>query len=73
MTHPTKPTVHCKMIEPVSKYRIGDRAVVFPRDHTSPYVSNVGPATTSPIVALGLNSFETMNTYYICEGVIDVS
>jgi len=68
---PNKPTVHCKMMEPLAKYRIGDRAVVFPRDHTSPLVSNRGPATTSPIVSLGLNSFETMNTIYICEGLID--
>ena len=73
MSHPTKATVHCKMIEPLSKYRVGQRALVYPRDHTSPFVSNTMIATTSTIVKIDVenNSFETINSVYVCEGLID--
>jgi hypothetical protein len=61
-----KPIVHYRDV--VTPVCVGHSAVVWPVDHPSDLVSNVGPVRTSPAVCVteGLRGplFETRNTYY---------
>jgi hypothetical protein len=59
----TKATVNYATIE--GELRVGFSALVWPINHTSPWVSNKGIARTSAVVHIGENGeFETMNSIY---------
>ena len=63
MSHPEKATVQYACLHTVPE--VGHHVVLVPVDHTSPFVSNYRPATTSKVVRVGENGeFETMNTIY---------
>ena len=60
-----KPIVHFNIGECFG-VAMGQSATIVPVDHTSPYVSNFVPATTSKIITIRDDgSFETQNTVYV--------
>lgn len=47
--------------------RVGYSAFVYPKDHTSPFISNRGLSKTSTVVSYDENTgqFETLNSIYV--------
>jgi len=62
---PEKPTVHYDASKGAHIYE-GFKALVYPIDHTSEWVSNTKMVTTSKVIRHDVKSgeFETMNTIY---------
>ena len=61
-----KATVYYSQLD--SKLEVGKGALVWPINHSSPFVSNTKQAVTSPVIAIGkFGAFETQNTKYLPE------
>jgi hypothetical protein len=77
-TDPTQYYIPAEAVKPIVHYDIdqpsyiveGQRAVVTALDHPSPFITENVEVTTSTVLTVGHNGFETLNTIYMPNKIV---